>query len=64
MIGAFLFRGQCAQRSAEVERPIPLLQQRRFMERRFLPLWVLVAPRNSNPQASLRISLLDEERLL
>jgi len=34
------------------------------MERRFLPLWVLVAPRNPNPQASLRISLLDEERLL
>jgi hypothetical protein len=32
------------------------------MERRLLPLWVLVAPRN--PQASLRISLLDEERLL
>ena len=31
---------------------------------RFLPLWVLVAPRNPNPQASLRISLLDEERLL
>jgi hypothetical protein len=31
------------------------------MERRFLPLWGLVAPRNPNPQASLRISLLDEE---
>jgi hypothetical protein len=37
------------------------LEERRFMERRFLPLWVLVAPRNPNPQASLRISLLDEE---
>jgi hypothetical protein len=34
------------------------------MERRLLPLWVLVAPRNPNPQASLRIGLLDEERLL
>ena len=34
------------------------------MERRLLALWVLVAPRNLNPQASLRISLLDEERLL
>src|SRR5437879_3571696 len=34
------------------------------MERRLLPPWVLVAPRNPNPQASLRISLLDEERLL
>jgi len=34
------------------------------MERRLLPLWVLVAPRNPNPQASLRISLLDDERLL
>jgi hypothetical protein len=41
-----------------------LLEERRFMERRLLPLWVLVAPRNPNPQASLRISLLDEERLL
>src|SRR5438552_6016443 len=34
------------------------------MERRLLPVWVLVAPGNPNPQASLRISLLDDERLL
>jgi len=40
------------------------LEERRFMERRLLPAWVLVARRNPNPQASLRISLLDEERLL
>jgi hypothetical protein len=40
------------------------MEERRFMERRLLPLWVLVAPRNPNPQASLRLSLLDEERLL
>jgi Kef-type K+ transport system membrane component KefB len=29
------------KRPTEVERPIPVLEQRRFVERRFLPLWVL-----------------------